>query len=185
MPMSDQPKLVIRDGIEEDVPKCTSLDSTYQTDHVWQMTVREELDETQITLRKQRLPRSLDASHPVNIKRLTTTIQHNYCFIVLEESTSDTLLGYISLRVDPIYRVAYLQDIVIDKPYRRQNLGTRLLNVARLWANEKKLERIIFEIPTTNYPCIEFATSHGFTYCGFNDQFLPHQEIAMFYSLSL
>lgn len=185
MPMSEQPKLVIRDGVEEDILQCMDLDTSYQTDHVWQMTIREELDETQISLRKQRLPRSLDATHATNAKRLKTTIKQKYCFIVLVESTSDTLLGYISLRVDPIYDLAYLQDIVVDKPYRRQNLGTRLLNVARLWANESNLNRIIFEIPTTNYPCTEFAKSHGFTYCGFNDQFLPDQEIVMFYSLSL
>jgi|GEM_PF-294999 len=185
MPMSEQPKLVIRDGVKSDVLKCVSLDSTYQTEHVWQMNIREEIDETHITLRKQRLPRSLDASHPSDTKRLTATIEQQFCFIVLVESTSDTLLGYISLRVDPIYRVAYLQDIVVDKPYRRQQLGSRLVNVAQLWANENKLTRIIFEIPTTNNPCVEFAKSHGFSFCGFNDQFLPNQEIVMFFSLSL
>jgi ribosomal protein S18 acetylase RimI-like enzyme len=185
MSMYEQPKLIIRDGVKEDILKCVGLDSTYQTEHVWQMTVREEIDETHITLRKQRLPRSLDASHPSDAKRLTTTIQQKYCFIILVESTSDTLMGYISLRVDPIYHVAYLQDIVIDKLYRRQNLGSRLLNVAQSWANENKLKQLIFEIPTTNHPCIEFAKSHGFSYCGFNDQFLPNQEIVMFFSLSL
>jgi GNAT superfamily N-acetyltransferase len=185
MPMSEQPKLTIRDGIKSDIPKCDKLDSSYHTDHVWQMNVREEIDETHITLRKQRLPRSLDANHPSDTKRLTTTLEQKYCFIVLVESTSDTVLGYISLRVDPIYQVAYLQDIVIDQPYRRQHLGSRLLNVARLWATEQKLSQIIFEIPTTNHPCTEFAKSHGFIYCGFNDQFLPNQEIVMFFSLSL
>lgn len=185
MSMSEQPQLVIRDGLKGDVPKCVSLDSTYQTEHVWQMNIREEINETHITIRKQRLPRALDASHPSDAKRLMATIEQNFCFIVLVESTSDTRLGYIALRVDPIYQVAYLQDIVVDKPYRRQQLGSRLLNVARLWANEKKLTRLIFEIPTTNNPCMEFAKSHGFSYCGFNDQFLPDQEIVMFFSISL
>ena len=185
MSMSEEPKLVIRDGLKSDVLKCVNLDSSYQTEHVWQVNILEEVDETHITIRKQRLPRSLDARHPSDAKRLTISIEQKYCFIVLVESTSDTLLGFISLRVDPIYRVAYLQDIVVDKPYRRQNLGSRLLNVARLWANENKLSQIIFEIPTTNHPCAEFAKSHGFSYCGFNDQFLPNQEIVMFFSLSL
>lgn len=185
MPMSEQPKLTIRDGIKSDIAKCIELDSSYHTEYVWQMNVREDIDETHITLRKQRLPRSLDASHVADEKRLKTTIEEKFCFIVLAESTPDSLLGYISLRVDPIYQVAYLQDVVIDQPYRRQHLGSRLLNVARLWATEKKLNRIIFEIPTTNYPCTEFAKSHGYTYSGFNDQFLPNQEIVLFFSLSL
>jgi ribosomal protein S18 acetylase RimI-like enzyme len=185
MPMSEQPKLTIRDGIKSDIAKCVELDSSYHTEHVWQMNVREEIDETHITLRKQRLPRSLDASHLPDAKRLATTLEQKYCFIVLAESTSDTLLGYISLRVDPIYQFAYLQDIVIDTPYRRQHLGARLLNVAQLWATEKNLKRIIFEIPTTNHPCTEFAKSQGYAYCGFNDQFLPDQEIVLFFSHAL
>ena len=183
--MSEQPKLIIRDGIKTDIPKCTDLDSTYQTEHVWQLNVREETNEINVSLRKQRLPRPLDATHPSQASHLEIALQQKYCFIVLVESTSDMLLGYICMRVDTTHQVAYLQDIVIDKPYRRQGLGSRLLNVANLWGRENHINHIIFEIPTTNNPCIEFAKSHGFVYCGFNDQYLPDQEIALFYSLSL
>ena len=185
MPMSEQPNLLIRDGVKEDISKCIELDSSYHTDHVWQMNVREDADETQITLRKQRLPRSLEASHQSDAKRLELTIKQKHCFIILIESSSDTLLGYISMRVDQIYHLAYLQDIVIDKPYRGEHLGSRLVDVAQLWATEKKLNHIIFEIPTTNHPCIEFAKSQGFVYCGFNDLYLPNQEIALFFTRSL
>jgi len=183
--MSEQPKLIIRDGIEADIPKCIALDNTYQTEHVWQLHVQEEIDEINIALRKQRLPRPLDAGHPAEADRLKTALEQKYGFIVLVESVSDTLLGYICLRVDTTHHIAYLQDIIIDKPYRRQGFGSRLMNVARLWADEQKLKHIIFEIPTTNNPCIEFAKSHRYAYCGFNDQYLPDQEIALFYSLSL
>lgn len=183
--MSEQPKLIIRDGIEADIPKCIALDNTYQTEHVWQLNVREETNEIHISLRKQRLPRPLDAKHQLLADHLKIALEQKHCFIVLVESVSDTLLGYVCMRVDATHHVAYLQDIVIDKPYRRQGLGSRLINVAHLWANEKKLNHIIFEIPTTNNPCIEFAKTHRFEYCGFNDQYLPDQEIALFYSLSL
>lgn len=185
MSMSEQLKLVIRDGIAADIPKCVALDSTYQTEHVWQLNVREETNEIHISLRKQRLPRPLTTNHPLQARRLEIALTQKYCFIVLVESVSNTLLGYICMRTDTTHDVAYIQDIVIDEPYRRQGLGSRLINVAHLWANEKNLNHIIFEIPTTNNPCIEFAASHGFVYCGFNDQYLPDQEIALFYSLSL
>lgn len=185
MPMSEQSKLVIRDGRKTDIDKCLALDSNFHTEHVWQITIRENTDETQITLRKQRLPRALDATHQTTKHRIEYAIENKHCFIVLEESTSRTMLGFVSMRVEPAYGFAYLQDIVIDRDYRQQSLGARLINVARLWATENDLQRIIFEVPTVNYPAIEFAKSQGFVFSGFNDQYLPNQDIALFYSLSL
>ncbi len=185
MMMSEQPKLVIRDAVLKDIEQCLQLDSSFHTEHVWQMTIREESEETHITLRQQRLPRPLDADHNVDVQRLKNTIDPKQCFIVLKESTSNNLLGYLSMRVDLAYRIAYLHDLVIDTPYRRQRLGSRLINVAQLWANEQELNRIIFEVATINYPAIEFAKSQGFMYSGFNDQYLPNQEIALFYNLDL
>jgi len=183
--MSEQPKLIIRDGLVKDIEACLQLDSSYHTEHVWQITIREETEQTLITLRKQRLPRALDTDHTMDTNRLEYAIKQKECFIVLEESSSNTLLGFVSMRVDQAYQSAYLQDIVIDEPYRGTKLGSRLLHVARLWATEQNLQRIIFEVPTVNYPAIEFVKSHGFVYCGFNDQYLPNQDIALFYALSL
>lgn len=183
--MTDQPKLIIRDGTKADIEQCVLLNTSYQTEYVWQLNLREEIDEVQISLRKQRLPRPLDTNHQINTRRFELALEHKFCFIVLVETDSNTNLGCLSMRVDATHNQAYLQDIVVDQPHRRQGLGSRLINIAHLWANEKQLDRIIFEIPTTNAPCIEFAKSHGFIYCGFNDQYLPNQEIALFYSLSL
>jgi len=183
--MSDQPKLIIRDGINSDIPRCCELDSNFRTEHVWQMTVRSDSDEITITLRKQRLPRPMDSEHEIDPKRLDHVLNQKQCFIVLEESTQNTLLGFISMRIDAAYQLAYIHDIVIDMPYRRQSLGTRLIHVARLWAEEQDVKQLILEVPTINYPAIEFAKSQGFVYCGFNDQYLPNQEIALFYGLSL
>ncbi len=183
--MSEQSKLTIRDGREADIDQCLALDTSFHTEHVWQMTIREEAETTHIALRKQRLPRPLDNHHYIDKQRLKHALQHKHCFIVLEDTTSKKLLGFMSMRIDNAYNFAYLQDIVIDEPYRHQRLGSRLINIATLWANEHSLKRIMFEVPTVNYPAIEFVKSHGFVYCGFNDQYLPNQDIALFYSLSL
>lgn len=183
--MSEQAQLIIRDGKKADIEKCLQLDSGYHTEYVWQITIRDEADETRIALRQQRLPRALDSHHPLDANRLSHSLDQENCFIVMEESTSNMILGFVSMRIDAAYQFAYLQDIVIDEPYRHQGLGTRLVNVARLWADEQNLKRIIFEVPTVNFPAIEFAKSQGFTYCGFNDQYLPNQDIALFYCLTL
>ena len=112
-------------------------------------------------------------------------LRRKYCFVVVQDKSTNHILGFVSMRVDETSLVAYLQDIVIDKPYRRRSLGSRLVHVARVWASEYDLRQILFEIPTTNYPCIFFAKSLGFSFCGFNDHHFANREIAIFFSLSI
>ena len=112
-------------------------------------------------------------------------LRRKYCFVVVQDKSTNHILGFVSMRVDETSQVAYLQDIVIDQPYRRRSLGSRLVHVARVWASEYDLRQILFEIPTTNYPCILFAQTLGFSFCGFNDHHFANREIAIFFSLSI
>lgn len=184
-PAIDQSRIVIRDGVETDIPFCRELRSDYQTEHVWQMTVQELTDQVQISYRRQRLPRPLVASHETDPRHLEMAIRRRHCFVVVQDRDSHRILAFISMRVDETSEIAYLQDIVVDRPYRRQSLGSRLVNVARVWARENELRQIMFEIATTNYPCIQFAQDQGFVFCGFNDRHLPSREIAVFFSVSV
>ncbi|MCY3781110.1 MAG: GNAT family N-acetyltransferase [Chloroflexi bacterium] len=184
-PTFDPAQLVFRDAVESDIPYCLALDSEFQTEHVWQMTVQDSADHIQISCRRQRLPRRLDSRHVTVPERLELALRSDFCFIVIQDSVTNHLLGFITLRVDNNSQVAYLQDIVIDRGYRRRSLGSRLVHVARIWASEFNLGQIIFEIPTTNYPCILFAQALGFTFCGFNDHHFTSREIAVFFSQSI
>lgn len=181
----DFSRLVFRDAVDDDVPYCLALESDYQTEHVWQMTVQELQDDIQISCRRQRLPRRLDARHTTDPSHLEDALRQESCFVVIQDSVSNHILGFISMRVDFKSQVAYLQDIVVDRPYRRRTLGSRLAHVGRVWASENSLRQIIFEIPTTNYPGILFAQTLGFSFCGFNDHHFANREIAVFFSLSI
>ena len=183
--MLDPAQLTFRDAVETDIPYCLALDSDFQTEHVWQMTVQDGGDEIQISCRRQRLPRRLDSRHVASPEKLGLALRSDFCFVVIQDNASNHLLGYITLRVDETSQAAYLQDIVIDRAYRRRSLGSRLVHVARIWASEFHLRQIIFEIPTTNYPCILFARALGFNFCGFNDHHFANREIAVFFSLSI
>jgi len=184
-PAIDQSRILIRDGLETDIPFCLELQSDYQTEHVWQMTVQELTDQIQISYRRQRLPRPLNAAHETDPRHLEMAIRRRHCFVVVQDRNSHQILAFISMRVDETSEIAYLQDIVVDRPYRRQSLGSRLVNAARVWARENELRQIMFEIATTNYPCIQFAQDRGFVFCGFNDRHLPSREIAVFFSVSV
>ena len=184
-PAFDPSQILIRDGVQADIPYCIGLQSEYETEHVWQMTVQEEGDDIHISCRRQRLPRPLEARHETDPRHLELALYHRHCFVVVQESATNQFLGYVSMRVDETCQIAYLQDLVVDKPFRRRSLGSRMVNVARLWAREHQLRQIMFEIATVNYPCIQFAQAMGFAFCGFNDRHFPSREIAVFFSVSV
>jgi len=178
-------QLLFRDAVAADIPYCLALDSDFQTEHVWQMTVQDIAEEIRVSCRRQRLPRPLQARHNPSQARLELALQQEYCFVVAQEKDSNHILGYVSMRPEPASQAAYLQDIVIDRPYRRRGLGSHLVRVARVWAGDYRLRQMIFEIPTTNFPSILFAQSLGFSFCGYNDHHFLSREIALFFSLSL
>jgi ribosomal protein S18 acetylase RimI-like enzyme len=89
------------------------------------------------------------------------------------------------MRLDPLYPHALIQDLVVARPFRHAKIGTRLLKVAQRWAQEQRVERLMIEVQNQNYPAIQFVQTHGFTFCGFNDHYFPHHEIAVFFSQSL
>jgi GNAT superfamily N-acetyltransferase len=100
-------------------------------------------------------------------------------------ATQDEVIGYLTLWRDGAYRMGWIRDLVIARPYRRHQLGSRLLNVARTWARDHKLTRLMLAIPSKNDPAITLALRNGFTFCGYNDRYFPNQDIAMFFGQAI
>jgi GNAT superfamily N-acetyltransferase len=98
---------------------------------------------------------------------------------------NNALLGYLSMRHEPARRVGWIQDFVIDRPYRRMGIGTRLLKVARRWAYEHAITRLMLETQTRNFPSMSFCLSSGFAFCGYNDRYFENQDIAVFFGQTL
>ncbi len=178
-------QLTFRDAVVADIPYCLALDSEFQSEHVWQMTVQELAEEVRVSCRQQRLPRPLEAHHSPAQEQLETALRRDFCFVVAQEKSTNHILGYVTMRLEPASQVAYLQDIVVDRPYRRRGLGSSLVRVARVWASDYQLRQMLFEIPTTNFPCILFVQALGFGFCGYNDHHFANREIAVFFSLSI
>lgn len=171
----------IRDGIESDIAVCLELDHNFETDHVWQMNITNDNDNWQISFRKERLPRAVQVEHPVNERRLRLSLPEDQCFLVTADRNEPDIIAYLSMRYDPVWQTAWLQDIVVDADLRRQKLGTRLFKIARRWAQEHEAKRIMVETRTKNYPMIKFCTQNGLNFCGYNDNYLENQDIAVFF----
>ena len=183
--MSTSLGFVIRDGLETDIAACLGLDHHYSTEFVWQMNIEEHAGQWNIAFNTQRLPRTLEALYDADERRIRLALPSDQCFLVAVAKDSPEILGYMTMRHDPVYRAARIQDVVVSSPYRRHHIGTRLVNIARQWAKEHGLVRVTIENNTQNHPGIAFCQQLGFKFCGFDDQYFPNQDIAVFFSQSL
>ena len=183
--MSNLLSFLIRDGLESDIPACLQLDHHYETDLVWQMTFDEKPGHWQIGFLDQHLPRTLEAEYIPSESRLRLSLPTEQCFLVAVTRETNEPLGYLAMRNDPIHRIGRIHDLVVSVPYRHQRIATRLLTIARQWAKEHHINTLMIETATQNYPGIVFAQQSGFRFCGFNDNYFPNQDIAVFFSQSL
>jgi GNAT superfamily N-acetyltransferase len=107
------------------------------------------------------------------------------CFLVVVAKGSDEIMGYMAMQVNRVHRAATIHYLVVSQPYRRHRIGSRLVGIARQWAKEHDLIHLMTECQTQNYPAICFCQQVGLKFCGYNDQYFPNQDIAVFFSQTL
>ncbi|MCL4250256.1 MAG: GNAT family N-acetyltransferase [Anaerolineae bacterium] len=184
--MSTSLRFIIRDGLEGDIAGCMALDHTYETDHVWQVFIeREEPLFHQINFQTERLPRTLEVAYPADERRLRLALPEAHGFLVAATQDSSDLLGYLTLGNDPSLRNVMVNDIVVNRPYRRNRIGSRLMHIARRWAREREAERLIVALHTKNYPGILFCQASGLVFCGYNERHFNNQDMALFFGQTL
>ncbi len=178
---------LIRDGMDSDIESCLALDHSTRTERVWQMNLIQDGTNWQATFREERLPREVDVTHAPDKDRLQLMLSPEACFLVAvgKGDASDLHLGYLTLHVDPVHRIAYVHDIVVEREFRQHGIGARLLRVARTWAMDAGAKRLLLETRTQNYAAIQFCQAQGLGFCGFNEQYFASRDIAIFFGQSL
>ncbi|MBK9751434.1 MAG: GNAT family N-acetyltransferase [Chloroflexi bacterium] len=182
--MSTPTPFQIRDGLESDLPDALALDHSFETDTVWQMTIRQE-EGWHISFRRERLPRVIEVVHEADEKRLRSMLPGNQCFLVATRRDDSSVIGYLAMRRDYLNQIGLITDIVVTRSHRRMGVGARLVAIAGVWAKEHDLTRLIIETQTKNYPAIQFCQHSGFAFCGYNDQQFRNRDIAVYFSQSL
>jgi len=89
------------------------------------------------------------------------------------------------MSVQSWHLTAWVDNLAVATAYRRQGIGTALLNKAGEWARQRGLRRLMLEIQTKNHPAICFCQKNGFAFCGFNDRYYTNQDIALFFARSI
>ena len=173
----------VRPAASADLPHLTALDHGYSTDYVWQMDAREENEQTSITFRTVRLPRSMRVAFPRDSQQLLEAWNRRVCFLVAEEA--GLLKGYLNLTLAAAPETGWIADFAVDRRFRRSGVGSVLLASATHWARQNHLRRLILETQSKNYPAICFAQKHGMAFCGYNDRYYPNQDVALFFGMVL
>lgn len=173
----------VRPAASADLPHLTALDHGYSTDYVWQMDAREENEQTSITFRTVRLPRSMRVAFPRASQQLLEAWNRRVCFLVAEEA--GLLKGYLNLTLAAAPETGWIADFAVDRRFRRSGVGSVLLASAAHWARQNNLGRLIVETQSKNYPAICFAQTHGMAFCGYNDRYYPNQDVALFFGMVL
>lgn len=176
---------VIRDAMVTDVDACLALDHSYESDYVWRMVSNTSIDGYQINFSKERLARRNEITHPADDIRLRLALPREICYLVAVGKDDPIVAGYLTLRPDPIHKIGLIQDIVVARQFRQLGVGSRLLAVARRWAQEQGVKQLMVEVPTKNYPAIQFLQNRGLHFCGFNDRYFRNQDISVFFGQSL
>lgn len=173
------PQFNIRTAVMDDLPRCLELDPAITTDYVWQVEAEENGGSRKYNFRPARLPRSTVLHNTYATEKLTEAWQTRTHFVVAEGGA--TIYGYLGIQHDPLLGIAWVRELVVDRTWRRQGIGSALLNYAQRWAKHNRLQKMMTEAQTKNHPAITFFQSHGLTFAGFNDHYYPNRDIALFF----
>jgi len=147
------------------------------------METREMNDVLTVTFRIARLPRQVRVNYPRQGEDLLVGWRQRDGFLVADEDGH--VYGYVALSAQVEHGIAWVGDLVVDRPWRQRGIGTALLRAAVQWGCDHDLVRLMIEVQTKNYPATQLCQSRGLAFCGYNDHYWPTQDIALFFGESL
>ncbi len=168
---------------EEELAECLAIERSYLSDHVWQMDVRDERGEIAVRFRSVRLPRMVAVEYPRTAESLLHLWRQRDCFLVA--LAEGVILGYVNVRIRPGEQGAWVEDLVVNAPFRRHKIGSALLEQAGKHAHDRGVRHLMLAVQTKNYPAISFAQANGLVFCGYNDHYFSNQDIAIFFTKNL
>lgn len=162
-----------------DIPLLTALDHSCLSDYVWQLELRRDLGQVSAAFREVRLPRSVQVKYPRDPSALTDQWMHRDLTLVAIHA--GTPIGYLCAGLESASALAWVTDLVVASEQRRRGAASALLTAAQAWVLERGVRRLILEMQSKNQAYIRLAQKFGYDFCGYNDQYYPTQDVALFF----
>lgn len=177
------PTFEIRPALANDLPRLMAIDHSCLSDYVWQLELRRDAGQITSNFREVRLPRSVVVTYPRNPLALANEWTRRD--VMLTAMFEEVPVGYLCATEEHTASIAWVTDIVVSTEKRRQGAASALLTAAQTWALERGVKRLILEMQSKNQPCIRLAQKFGYEFCGYNDQYYPTQDVALFFGRAL
>ena len=173
------PEFEIRPANPNDLPRLMAMDHSCSSDYVWQLELRREPNQINANFREVRLPRSVEVKYPRDPFTLANEwTKRDAVFVAVQENIP---VGYICITEEHTAAIAWVKDIVVAPDSRRKGAGSALLLAGQAWASERSARRLVLEMQSKNQACIRMMQKFGYEFCGYNDQYYPTQDVALFF----
>lgn len=169
----------IRPAMSGDINEIIHFDHAVETNYVWQTDRSIESDDFRVSFRQTRLPRSVQNRYPRSPEHLKDDWQKRT--VILVASLASQLAGYMIIDASESNLVAWITDLVVNYPFRRQGVGSALMIAAQDWALRHRMEKLIIEVQPKNHAGISLARKAGLEFCGYNDYYFANQDLALFF----
>jgi ribosomal protein S18 acetylase RimI-like enzyme len=177
------PSFEIRPAMANDLTRLVAMDHSSLSDYVWQLELRRDVAQITPSFREVRLPRTVSVAYPRNPLSLADEwTRRDAVLVALFEGE---VVGYSCAVEERPSSVAWVTDLVVMPERRRQGAGSALLTALEAWAQGRGIRRLILEMQSKNQPCIRLAQKFGYEFCGYNDQYYPTQDVALFFGRAL
>ena len=173
----------VRPAVATDIPRLMALDHSSSSDYVWQLEFPRETAQVTAAFREVRLPRTVEVKYPRDPSTLGNEWMRRDAVLVAMKD--DILVGYACAVEEHAASVAWVTDLVIMPEFRRKGAASALLAATQDWALERGVRRLILEMMSKNQACIRLAQKFGYEFCGYNDQYYPTQDVALFFGRAL
>ncbi len=162
-----------------DLASCLTLDGSYETDFVWQVTQQQDSGQFIARFQTVRLPRAMRVQYPAWSEALLTHQQRGDLILVAAETSE--VRGYLDQETQPDQGLAWLHHLVVAADRRRQGIGTALLQRGIQHARQLELSHMMTVVQSKNYPAIQFLGQQGFRFCGYNERYYYNRDIGLYF----
>jgi GNAT superfamily N-acetyltransferase len=175
-------ELEIRNTVSTDLARLSALDHSINTDYVWQLDLHRDVGQVQVSLREVRLPRTIRLDHPRPANELPDTW---HLRPMLSGMLGMEAVAYIRFTDVIVPHAVWITDLVVGKPVRGQGIARKLIGSAEAWGLQRGMRKAIIEVQSKNAPAIRMMLKFGFEFCGYNDQYYPTRDVALFFARSI
>ncbi|HSK87625.1 MAG TPA: GNAT family N-acetyltransferase [Anaerolineales bacterium] len=162
-----------------DISRLMALDHSCLSDYVWQLELRREPGQVSANFREVRLPRSIEVKYPRTPSALVDEWTRRDAVLVALHAGAP--IGYLCATLGRASAIAWVTDLVVAPEQRRKGAASALLTAVQAWALERGVLRLVLEMQSKNQAYIRLAQKFGYDFCGYNDQYYPTQDVALFF----